>query len=106
MDELKKILKEGALIGLGLVVLTKEKIEEFAQKMQKDYNLTPEEGKRVVKELLIRSEKTTKNLEAEIEKQINLIRGKIAELTKKKPQKFVKKKNTNDKVAKRAKTKK
>lgn len=82
MTELKKIFKDGALIGLGLVVLTKEKIEEVVKELQQDYNLTPQEGKKFVQDLLKKSEKNTKQVEAQLETFINSLLTKIPLVTK------------------------
>ena len=83
MKDFKNILKESALIGLGLIVMTKEKIEEVAKDLQKEHNLTPEEGKKFVKQLLEKTADSRKKLEGEIEKIIKNVVSNLPIATKK-----------------------
>ncbi len=83
MKELKKIVQDGILLGLGLAVLTKEKVEETAMNIQKEYKLSPQEGKKFVQELLKKSEQASKKLETQIENKIKEFINKVPLATKK-----------------------
>ena len=65
-DLLKKVL----LTGVGVAVMTKDKIEELAQEMVKTGQMTQEEGKKFVNDLIKESEEARKNLESQIEKTV------------------------------------
>jgi polyhydroxyalkanoate synthesis regulator phasin len=56
----RDVVKKSILFGLGAAVLTKEEIEDFVKDLQKDKDLTPEEGKKVVKEVIAEAEKRLK----------------------------------------------
>jgi polyhydroxyalkanoate synthesis regulator phasin len=64
------------LTGLGLAVLTKEKVEELAHELAEKGKLTEKEGKELVDSLRTRSEEARKELEAKI-------RGTVEEAIKK-----------------------
>lgn len=49
-DKLKKAL----LFGLGVFQISKEKVESFVEELQKDGDITPEEGKKLVQEVMSR----------------------------------------------------
>ena len=82
------LIKKTLLAGLGLAVLTKEKVEELAKEMAEKGKLTEKEGKELVDSLLRRAEEARNELEAKIHghvqdavKKLNLAtKGDIEEL--------------------------
>lgn len=92
------ILRKIGLIGIGVISLTQEKIEEFIQEMIKKGEISKEEGKKIVKEMLSEKEKQLKEMEDKInekvkecikksgiatESDINELKKRIEELEKK-----------------------
>ncbi len=69
-------LKKAALIGVGIVALTKEKIEEIAKDLVKKGEITEKEGKELVTDLLEKSKQARKELGTRVD-------GVIAETLKK-----------------------
>ena len=63
---MKDFLRRALLFGIGITSMTKEKVEEFANKTAKENNLSEEEGRKLVKELLNRSDEAKKNLEKQV----------------------------------------
>lgn len=70
MTEMSDTLKKMGLFGIGVVTLTQEKIEEFSQEMIKKGELTREEGKKFVKQVLSEQEKEMKGLEEKINEKV------------------------------------
>lgn len=70
MAEQRNIFQEGLYVGLGLAHRTKKKIEEFAQKITREYNMSEEEGKRFIDDLLKESEESETRLDELIEKRL------------------------------------
>lgn len=70
MTEMSDTLKKMGLFGIGVVTLTQEKIEEFSQEMIKKGELTREEGKKFVKQVLSEQEKEMKGLEEKINERV------------------------------------
>lgn len=70
MTEMSDMLKKMGLFGIGVVTLTQEKIEEFSQEMIKKGELTREEGKKFVKQVLSEQEKEMKGLEEKINERV------------------------------------
>lgn len=64
------LLKKGVLTGVGIGMMTKEKISEFAKKLAEEAKLSEEEGSKFVEDILIESEKRKKYLEDSINKQV------------------------------------
>ncbi len=62
------ILKKTMLTGVGIALMTKDKIEELGKKISEESKLTTEEGKKMVDELLKQSEKAKNDLESQIHK--------------------------------------
>jgi len=60
------LLKKTALVGIGLISMTKDKIEELGKQIAKEANLSEKEGRKFVDDLLKNSEKTKKNIEAKM----------------------------------------
>ena len=64
------LIKKTMLTGVGLAAMTKDKIEELAKELTEKGKLTEKEGKDLVDDLLKKSEKAKKDLEAQIERVV------------------------------------
>jgi len=67
----RNLFQEGLYVGLGLALRTKEMVEEFARKITKQYEMTEDEGKHFVEDLLKESEETKTRLDEIIETRID-----------------------------------
>jgi len=76
MSEMSDMFKKMGLFGIGVISLTQEKIEEFSQEMIKKGELSREEGKKFVKEVLSEREKQMKDLEDKINDRVKETLGK------------------------------
>ena len=65
-----ELIKKTMLTGVGLAGLTKDKIEKLAKELARKGKLSEEEGKKLVDDLLKRSERIKKDLEAQIERAV------------------------------------
>ncbi|HWQ96098.1 MAG TPA: phasin family protein [Candidatus Methylomirabilis sp.] len=70
MTEISDVLKKMGLFGIGVISLTQEKIEEFSQEMIKKGEISREEGKRFVREVLSEQENQRKELENKIDEKV------------------------------------
>ena len=70
MTEMSEMIKKMGLFGIGVISLTQEKIEEFSQEMIKKGEISREEGKKFVREVLSEQEKQMKELEDKINKKV------------------------------------
>ena len=70
MSEMSEMLRKMGLFGIGVISLTQEKIEEFSNEMIKKGELSREEGKKFVKEVLFEKEKQLKDLEDRINDKV------------------------------------
>jgi polyhydroxyalkanoate synthesis regulator phasin len=64
------LLKKGILIGIGVASLTKDKAEELVEKIAEESELAEEEGKKLVKELLGKSEEARKEFQNQVGKRV------------------------------------
>ncbi|MFW5775216.1 MAG: phasin family protein [Chitinivibrionales bacterium] len=62
-----EIIKKSLLIGIGMAAVTKERAEEMVKGMLKDTDVSASEGKKIIDEVLKKTEETR----ASIEKMIN-----------------------------------
>ena len=62
------VLKDLVNLGLGALVVTREKVEEVVNELVKKGEVGQEEGKKLVEELIEKGKKSKKELEAQIEK--------------------------------------
>ena len=76
------LIKKGILTGVGLGLMTKEKVMDYAKKAAKEAKLTEEEGRKLVDELLNYSEETRKELEKKINDQVKNALDKAGVATK------------------------
>ena len=70
MSEMSEMLRKMGLFGIGVVSLTQEKLEEFTTEMIKKGDMTREEGKKFVKEVLSEKEKRIKEVEDKINEKV------------------------------------
>jgi polyhydroxyalkanoate synthesis regulator phasin len=91
MSEMSDMFKKMGLFGIGVISLTQEKVEEFSQEMIKKGELSREEGKKFVNELLSQREKHIQELEDKINERVKetieksglVMKSDIIELEKK-----------------------
>ncbi|NJD54119.1 MAG: hypothetical protein FIB07_14785 [Candidatus Methanoperedens sp.] len=70
MTEMSEMFKKMGLFGVGVISLTQEKIEEFSQEMIKKGEMSREEGKKFVKEVLSEKEKQMEDFEEKINEKV------------------------------------
>lgn len=70
MSEIAEMFRKMTLFGIGVIAISQEKIEEFAQEMVKDGELNREEGKKFVSEFLSEKERQCKAVEEKISKKV------------------------------------
>ena len=76
-------VKKGALLGLGAVMMTKEKAEALAEELVKKGEVTKDEGNILVKDLLNKAKNAEKTLEGKISTEIKNIVSKMGLASKK-----------------------
>ena len=76
-------LKKAALIGLGFALVTKDKIEEFVKKAAIEAKLSEEDAKQLLDDLIEKSEKAKKDLEAKVDSGVKSALDKLNIATKK-----------------------
>jgi polyhydroxyalkanoate synthesis regulator phasin len=72
-----ELLKKGIFTGIGLSILTKDKIEEVVKKTIQEAKLSEEEGKKLLASLLEQSDEYRTNLEIKIHEQVNKVMDKL-----------------------------
>jgi polyhydroxyalkanoate synthesis regulator phasin len=70
MSEMSDTVRKMGLFGIGVISLTQEKIEEFSQEMIKKGEMSKEEGKKFVKEVLSEKEKQMKDIENKVNDRV------------------------------------
>jgi len=65
------LLTNAILMGVGMSVMAKERLEELAIQISKDARLSEEEGQKVINELLDQIKKSRKNMDELVIKLIN-----------------------------------
>lgn len=63
-------IKKAFLFGLGVVALTKEKAEAFVKDLKENKEITPEEGKKLVRDMLSKSENFMKGIRKDVRKHV------------------------------------
>lgn len=71
------ILKKAALMGIGIMSLTEEKIKELVKDIEAKGNVSEKEGKDLLKDLLTRADKEKKVVEENIKKGIKDYLAKV-----------------------------
>lgn len=64
------LIRKTMLTGIGLAGLTKDKIEKLAKALARMGKLSEKEGKKLLDDLLKKSEKARKDLEGQIERVV------------------------------------
>lgn len=77
------LIKKTLLTGVGLGVMTKDKVEELAKELTRKGDLSEKEGKELIDDLLKKSEQARKDLEAKIEGLVRQAMKKLNVATKK-----------------------
>lgn len=70
MTDVYDMLRKMGLFGIGILTLTQEKLEEFTQEMIKKGEMSREEGKKFVREVLSEREKQLKDIEDKINEKV------------------------------------
>lgn len=71
------ILKKAALMGIGIMSLTEEKIKELVKDIEVKGDVSEKEGKDLLKDLLTRADKEKKVVEENIKKGIKDYLAKV-----------------------------
>jgi len=79
---MKDIVKKAFLLGIGVVALTKEKAESFVKELKEEEKITPEEGKKLVNDMLKKSEEYGKKVRKEVRKQVEKVIDEMGVATK------------------------
>jgi len=68
---MKDLLKKSMLAGLGLVVVSKDKIEESIRELIEKGNISEQEGKKLVQEMIGNAEKAKGDFEKMVDKYVD-----------------------------------
>ncbi len=82
MSEMSELIRKMGLFSVGVFSLTQEKVEEFTQEMIKKGEISREEGKKVVKEVLSEKEKQINDLEDKINEKVEKVMKKSGAVMK------------------------
>lgn len=77
-----EIIKKSLLTGVGLAVVTKDKVEEIAKDLIEKGKLSEKEGQALVDDLVKKSEQARKDLQAKIESAVQDAVGRLNVATK------------------------
>lgn len=75
------LLKKGILTGIGIGLMTKEKVKEFAKKTANEANMTEEEARKLADELLKQSDDTKQQIEKKINDEVNKVVDRLGVAT-------------------------
>ena len=76
MSEMSELIRKMGLFSVGVFSLTQEKVEEFTQEMIKKGDISREEGKKFVKDVLSEKEKQISDLEDKINENVEKVMKK------------------------------
>jgi polyhydroxyalkanoate synthesis regulator phasin len=65
------LMKKTLLAGVGLTLMTKDKVEELARDIAKSANLSADKGQEFVNEAVARAKKGREDLEATVQRMVN-----------------------------------
>lgn len=65
------LIKKAMFTGIGVASLTKEKIEDVAQEFIDKGKLSETEGKKLVDELMVKSEESKEDVKKQVEELVN-----------------------------------
>jgi len=63
-------IKKGVMTGIGMGLLTNEKILEYAKKSAEEANMTTEEARKLAEDLLEQAEEAKEKLEEKVDERI------------------------------------
>ncbi len=76
------LIRKALLPGVGLGVMTKEKVEELAGELSKRADLTEKQGEALVADLLLESEKAARTLDDKVSQTVRSALEKMEMATK------------------------
>ena len=76
------LIRKALLTGVGLGVMTKEKVEELAAELSKKADLTEKQGKALIADLLVESEKAARTLDDKVSATVRSALKKMEIATK------------------------
>jgi polyhydroxyalkanoate synthesis regulator phasin len=76
------LIRKALLTGVGLGVMTKEKIEELAAELSKRADLTEKQGEALIADLLVESETATRALDDKVSAAVRSALEKMEMATK------------------------
>ncbi|MEE4165214.1 MAG: hypothetical protein V2I35_04385 [Desulfocapsaceae bacterium] len=76
------LVKKAMFTGIGVMSLTKEKVEELAAEFVEKGKLSEQEGKKLVDEMMKRSEESKDEVKKQIEQVVQTTLGKMDIVTK------------------------
>lgn len=76
------LIKKGVFTGIGLISLTKDKIEELGQEFVEKGKMSKQEGEQFVSDLLKRSEESKQEIKKQVETSLNSLVDKMDLATK------------------------
>lgn len=77
------LLKKGILTGIGIGLMTKDKIEDLAKQTAKEAKLTEEDARKFAEDLLKQSEEAKHKIEEKIDERIHTYLNNFGVATKK-----------------------
>lgn len=80
---MKEVLRKAALFGIGVFGMTKNKIESFVNKLVKEEQLTSEEGKKLVNDMVKEVKESRDNLDNTIRERLEEMVDDLGLATKK-----------------------
>ena len=75
------LLKKGILTGIGIGLMTKDKIEDYVKKAAKEAKLTEDESRKLADELLKHSEETKQQVDKKINDEVKKVVDKLGVAT-------------------------
>ena len=81
-QNVKDGLRKAFLLGMGITLLTKDRVEKEVKSFAKDYKLNDTEAKRLARKVLADAGKHRKTIEAKIRKTEKILRKTAKELKK------------------------
>lgn len=70
MSEISDMLKKIGLFGIGVIAITQEKVEEFTKEMVEKGEMSREEGKKFVMEVLSEKDRQIKEIGEKINQKV------------------------------------
>ncbi len=74
---MEDVLKKAFSLGVGALLITKEKVEDIVSELVKKGEVGQEEGKKLVSELIEKGEESKREIEARLEKIVESITAKL-----------------------------